>query len=207
MLSNKSLKYFPPTILLHRVHTVDNMLSFTMIFEGNFTLPRLLVSTLSTFFLLQRAINQKLLASGNYSQVVVQTHRLMRTCLCTRRDLQFQTVKPCYHIGIRLHLKDKCKDFLFLLCLVLSNIATYSLCPLLIINDFVWQISNKVSEEEKPWNSETILCFKVIMGCRQWEEKHSELISLEKKEGPCDDPLWFPAVPAPICQQTNHQRH
>lgn len=41
---------------------------------------------------------------------------------------------------------------------------------------------------------------KVIMGCRQWEERHSELISLANREPPCFDP----SVGFSLCLRAHH---
>lgn len=53
-------------------------------------------------------------------------------------------------------------------------------------------------KRKKTWNnfyfkSLELHSVKVIMGCRQWEERHGELISLAKREEPCIDPsVVFP---------------
>lgn len=111
---------------------------------------------------------------------------------------RYFTSTLCNYKRIRMH--SKCKDTpSFKPYPVLNNIACKNTLVLSLVISF-WRREKKngVHKEKKKKpkrrdnhffsESMKIRRVKVIMGCRQWEERHSELISLANREPPCFDP-------------------
>lgn len=124
------------------------------------------------------------------------------------------TSSLCNYKRIRLH--SKCKDFFFFPHNPFSIMLPQYCMPLSY--HWLFHLANKqqgVKEGKLPKEWDRILRFKsselpgvkVITSCRQWEERHGELISLAKRKGLCVDPLWFPAPTPPAGKIHNQQRH
>lgn len=144
----------------------------------------------------------------------------MCSCLCTwRGDYTFKqsdhhfTSALCNYNRIRMH--SKCKDTpSFKPYPALNNIACKNRLVLSLVISF-WRGKGEKNEYIKgmggwgglKWRdnhfffkSMKIRRVKVIMGCRQWEERHSELISLANREPPCFDP----SVGFSLCLRAHH---
>lgn len=101
----------------------------------------------------------------------------------------------CNYKRIRMH--SKCKDTPFFQPYpVPNNITCKNVLVLSLVISFGKKKKHGVHKEKKTkwWDnhfyfkSMKLHSVKVIMGCRQWEERHSELISLANREPPFIDP-------------------
>ena len=144
---------------------------------------------------------ETLLAPGNYPEVLVQprwwnvlmfmhmkgiTHSNSRTtislphCVIINGLDRIQNAKTPLILN---HIQFQIMLPIWMHVLVLSLVISYGGGGK---NVLFW--SPKWWDNNFYFKSMEPLCVKVIMGCRQWEERHGELISLANREAPGIDP-------------------